>query len=772
MDEIDNINEALDKTEEQVYFGYNIFENNPYLNKEYLLGNIDEGYLIAPGDELRIITYGDNSFEQNVTVDRNGNINISGYGLFFASGNSFKTLKSRLKVFLGKYLSGLASTPQKTFMDVSLTQLRPVKVVVLGQVNAPGPHILNTSGSALSALYAAGGVKTSGTLREIKVYRNNKLFKTIDLYDYITKGQLKEDVRLTNNDIVFVDTRKNRISLEGEVYNPSIYELTKNENLDNLIIYSGGLPVTAQTTKVNISRITPADKRSNDILANRELITFNYQKTKNSKSKTLIQDGDKITFFPILDLEINQVTISGHVYEPGTYSLNSFKDLKSLINQAAKGIKAETYMQRVDVTSRFKGFNSTETLNSYNLADILSGKKTVNLNDLDNVVVYSIENVEGAKTVSISGYGVEDLTTNWKKNMSVYDLIFSSTEIDNPEFLADLLKSRIDIKRYNNQTGYFNTLKFEFNNLEELRSALLYPRDNVKLFSTSTSKNIDKQVGMYGLVKNPDVYDLEENMYVEDLILLSGGFMISSDQKELTVNRTELDPLNERIVRKFNLQIDKDYLFGLKDKPDNGFILEDKDIVVVKEILGYQEAIRIDLFGEVNFPQSVVTEFKSTSLNDLLEYAGGLTNYANLEASFLERDGKIISYDFKKLNAQQLFEDGDRVYIASNKGIVSTTGAVSNESTFIWESGISAKKYIKNSGGKLNKIAAKSYVVLPNGKSKKIGFFKNPKVLPNSTIMVAFKEEKEEKGKFLDNFNQTFGLIASTITTILLASKL
>jgi protein involved in polysaccharide export with SLBB domain len=770
--EIDNINEALDKTEEQVYFGYNIFENNPYLNKEYLLGNIDEGYLIAPGDELRIITYGDNSFEQNVTVDRNGNINISGYGLFFASGNSFKTLKSRLKVFLGKYLSGLTSTPQKTFMDVSLTQLRPVKVVVLGQVNAPGPHILNTSGSALSALYAAGGVKTSGTLREIKIYRNNKLFKTIDLYDYITKGQLKEDVRLTNNDIVFVDTRKNRISLEGEVYNSSIYELTKNESLDNLIDYSGGLPVTAQTTKVNISRITPADKRSKDVLANRELITFDYQKAKNSKNKTLIQDGDKITFFPILDLEINQVTISGHVYEPGTYSLNSFKDLKSLINQAAKGIMEETYMQRVDVISRYEGFNSTETLNSYNLADILSSKKIVNLNDLDNVVIFSKENVEGDKTVSISGYGVEDLTTTWKENMSVYDLIFSATEINNPEFLADLLKSRIDIKRYNNETGDFNTLKFEFNNVEELKSTLLYPRDNVILFSTSTTKNIDKKVGMYGLVKNPDLYDLEENMYVEDLILLSGGFMISSDQKELTVNRSELDPLNERIVRKFNLQIDKDYLLGLKDKPDNGFVLEDKDIVVVKQILGYQEAIRIDLFGEINFPQSVITEFKSTSLNDLLEYAGGLTKYANLEASFLERDGKIISYDFNKLNSQSLFEDGDKVYIASNKGIVSTTGAVSNESTFIWNNSISAKKYIKNSGGKLNKIAGKSYVILPNGKSKKIGFFKNPKVLPNSTIIVTLKAEKEKEGKFLDNFNQTFGLIASTITTILLASKL
>jgi protein involved in polysaccharide export with SLBB domain len=388
------------------------------------------------------------------------------------------------------------------------------------------------------------------------------------------------------------------------------------------------------------------------------------------------------------------------------------------------------------------------------------------------VVVFSKENVEGAKTVSISGYRVEDLTTTWKDNMSVYDLIFSSTEINNPEFLADLLKTRIDIKRYNNETGDYSTLKLEFNNVKELKSTILYPRDNVILFSTSTTKNIEKTVGMYGLVKNPDMYELEENMYVEDLILLSGGFLINSDQKNIIVNRVELDPLNERLVRKFNLQIDIDYLLGLKDKPDNGFILEDKDIVVVKELLGFEDAIRIDIFGEVNFPQSVVTEFVSTTLGDLLEYAGGLTAYANLEASFLERDGKIISYDFKKINTQQLFEDGDKVYIASNKGIVSTTGAVSNESTFIWQKGISAKKYIRNSGGKLNKIAAKSYVILPNGKSKRIGLFKNPKISPNSSIVVDFKEEKEEKGKFLDNFNQTFGLIASTITTILLASKL
>ena len=778
--------EEDEETEKQNYFGYNIFENNPYLNKEYLLGNIDEGYLIAPGDELRIITYGDNSFEQNVTVDRNGNINISGYGLFFASGNSFKTLKSRLKIFLGKYLSGLASTPQKTFMDVSLTQLRPVKVVVLGQVNAPGPHILNTSGSALSALYAAGGVKTSGTLREIKIYRNNKLYKTIDLYDYITKGQLKKDVRLTNNDIVFVDTRKNSISMDGEIYNSAIYELTEKEGLGTLIGYSGGLPATAQTTKVNISRITPADNRTLEIVADRELITINYQERLRSSKKITLLDGDKITFFPILDLELNKVTISGHVYEPGDYSLSAFKNLRSLILDAAKGVKPEVYLDKVDVTSLINGIDGTQLLNSYNLLDVISGKKDVVLQDLDQVVIYSNLEIEGDKNVTISGYGIiQDVendsigsvanigkTIRWKENMSVYDLIFSGTKINNPEFLADLLKSRIDIKRYNNETGDFNTLKFEFNNVEELKSTLLYPRDNVKLFSTSTTENIEKTVGMYGLVKNPDMYDLDENMYVEDLILLSGGFLESSNQENLIVNRIELDPLNERIIRKYDLQIDNEYLLGFKDKPDNSFVLEDKDIVVVKQILGYQESVRIDIIGEVNFPQSVVTEFKNSNLGDLLDYAGGLTKYANLDASFLERDGKIIANDFNQLDSQEIFEDGDKIYIASNKGIVSTTGAISNQSTFIWEKGISAKKYIKNSGGKINKVAGKSYIILPNGNTKKIGLFKNPKVLPNSTIVVNFKDKKEEKGNFMDNFNQTFGLIASTITTILLASKL
>jgi polysaccharide biosynthesis/export protein len=749
------------------YFGYDIFKNNPYLNKEYLLGNIDEGYLISPGDEMRIITYGDNSLEQNVTVDRNGNINIKGYGLFFASGMTFKTLKSRLKLFLGKYLSGLMSSPARTFLDVSLTQLRPVKVVVLGQVQSPGPHILNTSGSALSALYAAGGVKYSGTLREIKIFRNNKLYKTIDLYDYITKGELRRDIRLTNNDIVFVGFRKNSIELSGELYNPAIYETLPGEDLNNLIKIAGGLPPTTQINKINISRIIPSADRTSKVVSDRTLLTVALDKNNVS-----LVDGDKITFFQILDIETNVVSISGHVFDPGVYSLKNYSDLKSLIFDAAKGIKPEVYLERVDVVS-VNILDGTETFNSYILSDVISSDITIKLEDNDRVTVYSIAEVEGAKSISIGGYGVEDQTIAWKENFSLYDFIFSSSAVNSPDFLTNLLRSRIDLKRYNIETGDFTSMNYDYNDIDTLKEVFLVPRDKVLIYEKSVSEPINKIVSIYGFVKTNATYPLEKNMYVEDAILLAGGFKYEADQTTAVVNRQKIDPINERLTEKFEISLDKDYLLGLKDTPDNGFILVNKDIISIKKQQGYFEAERISVRGEVVFPQSVVLEFRKSSFKSILEACDGLTKYANLEASYLLRNGEVVALDLSKVNnSDKIFEDGDELFIESNKGEVKVTGAVQNPSVFIWDKGIRAKKYIRNSGGK-TKEASKSYVVLPNGKTRKISFFRNPKIFPNSSIFVNTREKKEKtEGKFLDDFTKVFSIVASALTTVLLAQRL
>ena len=723
------------------YFGYNIFDKNPFLEKEYLLGNINEGYLISPGDKLRLIVFGTNSLEMEATVDRNGNINIPNYGLFFAAGNTFKTLKSRLQNYLGKYFSGLISNPQSTFLDVSLTQLRPTKVIVMGQVGAPGPQLLTTQANPLAALYAAGGVTVEGSLRTIKIYRNNQLIHTLDLYDYITTGKLSKDISLTNNDVVFVPPRISSMALTGAVKNQGIYELKPNEGLKDLIHYSGGLPATAIKNKVNIKRI----KLQSDSEFNRELITINYEQALSQNKIVPLNDLDVIKFFSILDIVENIVSISGNVYQPGEYALSQYPTLKALITDAAKGIQLYTYLKKVDVIGR----NLPEEeirLTSYNLSDILSGKVNVLLKENDMVTIYSKPQIEGTQEITISGYGVIGGTKNypWLENQSLYDLIFSNTEFENPDFTTNVLSSRLDLMRLNKATGVYKTQSYNLTNLEQLKKTMLDPYDKVILFNQGVNQRINKRVSVGGFVKNPSEMSLQEQMYVEDALLLAGGFNELADKDMVYLNREDLDPLTENISTLYTVEIDKDYLLGKTDKPSNGFILMDRDIISVRKQLGIEPPTVINLKGELNYPRSFISEFEQINYEDLILAGGGLTQNALLEASTVVRDGRLLAIDLSTINKnQQLFESGDVVTFAKNRGEVSVSGAIEQENYFIWEADKKAKYYIKNSGGKIRGEADESYVSLPNGKTKKINFFNNPRVLPNSEIVVTRKVEKE-----------------------------
>ena len=311
----------------QTYFGYEIFNNNPFASKNYLIGNIDEGYLLSPGDELRITVYGNNALTTESKIDLNGNIIFPDLGVFQAAGNSLKTLKQRLKIFLGKFYNGLVSRPQQTFLDVSLTQIRPVKVNVLGDVKTPGPHLVNGLASVLNALYAAGGVNTNGSLRKILVYRNNKLLKEIDLYNYITKGNIDGDVRLMSSDFIFVPSRLSSVTLNGIVKKPAIYELKKDETLENLIVFSGGFSSDASQENLNLSRTVPFDDRLSEDVFDRYLTTISFEPNKS----LVLNDGDIITVKPILDKVLNVVTLTGNVNNTGTFSTLAFPNLKSLI---------------------------------------------------------------------------------------------------------------------------------------------------------------------------------------------------------------------------------------------------------------------------------------------------------------------------------------------------------------------------------------------------------------------------------------------------------
>ena len=662
-----------------------------------MLGNIDEGYLVSPGDKLRLIVFGNNSLELEAVVDRNGNINIPNYGIFFAAGNSFKTLKERLKIFLGKYFSGLLSTPQNTFLDVSLTQLTPTKVVVFGQVNAPGPHILTTQANPLAALYAAGGVKTSGSLREVRVYRQNKLIRVIDLYDYIVSGNLPTDIKLTNNDLLFVPPRISSVLLKGEVKKEAYYELKSGESLSDLIDFSGGLPVSAALDRVNILRIDPAK----DVLDNsdKKLLTIDFNSIKNSREKFELFDGDQIELLSLIDRVANNVSIQGNVYNPGTYSIEKYKDLKSLIVGAARGVKEDTYFDKVDVNG-IKFPNGEQTFATYNLTDILSGSIQASLNERDQVIVYSQQKVMGTPVVYISGYGIENTSPKtWRENLSLYDLIFENTSFESLTFKKNLFNLRVDLKSYDYAARNYTTTPFNLTDLSALKEITLKPFDRVVLFNKNVIEKNDLSVAVSGYVNSPGSFELEKDMYVEDAILLSGGFSDLADQTVVYVNREELDPTTDISSIKFTVSIDKQYIMGLKDKPSEGFVLGSNDIVTVRKDIAFDTQQSIKVSGEVNYPRTVVAESKNVSLNYLIDEVGGLTDYALLKSSYVIRQGKTLSMNLNGLNKNKpVFQNGDQLIIVKNFGSVTTEGAVENPSIFNWEKGKRAKYFISNSG--------------------------------------------------------------------------
>ena len=753
------------------YFGYDIFVNNPFGQKEYLVGNIDEGYILAPGDELRITVFGDNNLEFVSKIDLNGNISFPNLGVFFAAGNSFATVKNRLKVFLGKYYSGLLSSPNRTFLDVSLTQIRPVKVSVLGNVTTPGPHLVNGMATVLNALYASGGINTSGTLRDVKVYRNNKLIKTIDLYDYITQGNIDQDIRLANNDVLFVGPRISSVTLQGKVRTAAIYEIKQGETLEDLFKYSGGLSAVASTNAVNVSRIKPFKDRNQELVFDRFLTTVNYS-NQNSKG-FVITDGDVVNVQEILTKQKNKVFIEGNVNAPGSYALDIYKDLKTLINTGAKGVSMNTYFQKLDI-NREDGQGNL-SFKTYNLSSVLNDRVTVALQENDRVKIYSLEEVRGEQTVTISGFVSEPKTVFWSENLSIFDLIFQSVSYDELEFQSKVLTSRLDLKRFDEQTGLYNLSQYSIDKLEDLKTTYLMPKDEVVLYTKSVSENIAPTFRVLGRVTDPGEFSLGNSMYVEDAILMAGGFLEDAEKTYVNINRLDRDIETGSYSKLETYQVDMDYLLGITKTPSNPFILQNKDIVTVFAPIRAFEQPVISVRGEVKYPQNIVLDNDQVSMKKIIDLAGGFTTNSNIKSSYIVRDSLKLFVDIdKSLNSQSTFLiDEDILVIGSDLDPIKTSGGLVNPTIFSWDKGKKAKYYIKKSGGTKKRI--ESMVVLQaNGKSEKIGLFQNPTVYPGAQIIITEKPEKidDGKNKFLDDFVRIFGVVTGALTTIILTKNL
>lgn len=757
------------------YFGYEIFENNPFGEKDYLVGNIDEGYILAPGDEIKITVYGNNALDLIAKIDLNGNIVVPGLGVFQAAGNSFKTFRERLTLFLGKFYSGLVSTPPQAFMDVSLTQIRPVKVTLLGEVVTPGPHLVNGLATVLNALYASGGIKTSGTLREIKVYRNGRLFKTLDLYDFIRAGRLDQDIRLTSNDIIFVAPRTNSISLDGAVKDAGVFELKSDETLEDLIRYSGGLPANASLKDVNISRTVPAEERSENQIYNRYLKTISLDKEGTLPAEVKLLDGDQVFVRPILEKKQKTVSLQGSVKIPGEFSVDTYADLKSLIEIAGGSISENTYLEKVDISRKDSAGNLY--FKTYSLRSVLTGEVQVQLNEEDVVRVYSEAEVQGDKEISINGFVSSPKTVTWREGITLFDLIFQATSYEELVFQSRLLRSRIDLRRFNSSTGLFEVLTYNFDDISVLQQTTLRPKDGITLYTRQLTEILDQEIEVLGAVRNPGSYSLDQDMLVEDALIRAGGFIEFANQQRVLVSRKDRDLDQGVYSNTVYYDIDMEYLLGRKEAPENPFVLQHNDIISVLKPIRAEAIPRVTISGEVIYPGPVTIDSDQVDLNEVVKKAGGFTNQANLDASYVIRGDQVLFFDIQKAlrGKELLLNPGDQIIIGSKLASVLTLGGVVNPSVFSWDASKRAKYYLRKSGG-LEENFGKRSVVHSNGTTDNVGFLKNPKVYPGDRIVVAIKPEKErrvkEPGKAMEDLTRIIGIVTGSLTSILLASRL
>jgi protein involved in polysaccharide export with SLBB domain len=335
----------------------------------------------------------------------------------------------------------------------------------------------------------------------------------------------------------------------------------------------------------------------------------------------------------------------------------------------------------------------------------------------------------------------------------------------------------MDLNRFDSHTGLYSTIQFDFDDTATLKTTFLKPKDKVTLYAKTVTEDLSPTVTIGGQVNNAGEFSLSNNMYLEDLIIKAGGFTKTALRDYVFVNRLDRDLGAGKYSQVKVNDLDIEYMLGNKDTPSNPFILENYDIVnVIAPIrANFQPVVSVQ--GEVKFPRSIILETDQITIGSLIETAGGLTNNSNLESSYVERAGEKLYLNLNKylLDKNTNLQNGDVLSIGSKLSSVSTTGAVVMPTTFNWEPGKKAKYYIKASGGKEKGAMEKKYVVHANGKTEKISFFKNPRMYPGSKIVLIQKDRKEWAEQLkgaVDKFANTFTILTSTLTTILLITKL
>ena len=777
------------------YFGYDIFSRDPALFQATSVGVVDPDYLIGPGDEIIVMLWGETQFRQVLTVDREGFVFVPEIGQVFVNGLNLNLLESKLfRVFSQSYASlspqGRAPT---TFLDVSLGNLRPLRIQVLGEVAQPGGYTVSPSATLFSALYYFNGPTNLGSLRDIQLIRGGKKIASIDFYDYLLTGKKPKDQKLQLDDVIFIPRRLKTVSIEGEINRFGIYELKPNEDLSDLITMAGGLKITAYLERAQIDRIVSFEDREK-LGMDRMYKDVNLVQILESSYGFSLQDGDRIQIFSVMDLRQNVVELQGAVTRPGRYDLGNSLKLSELIKKA-DGLMGDAYLNRADIVRTKPDF--TEELIKLNLEEVLEegSDNDIYLQGLDRIRIYGTTEMVPRTYVAITGHVKKSGRYVLQENMTLYDLIFKAGGFVDEEFKKQALLKRADLLRLNDDDITRSIKSFNLGELlESPKSGVdikLQANDIIRIYKKDIFIN-NKTISIQGVVRSPGNYILKKGMSLKDLILEAGG--LNEDIYRYRVEVARIDPLNDNLEKYAELvSFNMDEKFSISSVTSstnskneqvsisNTFNLKPYDLITVRPDPYFSNQRQVTISGAVLYPGQYTILSSSEKITDIIQRAGGLRSNAYSFASSFSRNGKRVKINLEKVikkpSSKLNFrvQAGDGINIATAPEIIEIEGEVNSPGLYKFLPNKRVSDVIKMSGGFSSEAEKDNiYIKYPDGNSVKYHpLFRNSKVLDGSIISVGRKKEEEpfDSTEYMKELSAIFANMAQAIAVIALASR-
>ncbi len=299
-------------------------------------------YTLGPGDRLGIYLLGNVQQTLDVVVNVEGKVFVPPAGVLYVWGLDLAEVERSLENKLSQYYDNF-------HLDIMLLQPKNVTVSVVGDVRRPGRYLLSALNTVLDAIIVAGGPTSKGSIRDIQLIRDESVFASVDLYQFLMSGAGTEDVFLQAGDRVFVPVAHDKVSIRGEVHRPAIFELKpgQRERLSDLIELAGGFTDLAFESKIEVTRMR-ADGGAAVVYPD-----FSAIAQGDSALDLVLRNHDAVTVYSKIEqLHKRQVSIYGEIRRPGTYDLADNMHLEDLIlkagNLTRKAYTLEAEVAKVD----------------------------------------------------------------------------------------------------------------------------------------------------------------------------------------------------------------------------------------------------------------------------------------------------------------------------------------------------------------------------------------------------------------------------------------